>query len=1088
MSDSATPKSIPPLDQRLQAVFQTWEQARASGHTLTIDELCDDSHLADALRSYIDARKNGDSSEIEDSSDEYATVDCIGPFTVLRHLGQGGSSNIFLCEQTNPHRQVALKLLKISHCKDRHQRRFQLEIDLLATLEHPAIARIFDAGIADIGRGPQPYYTMEYVKGLRLDHFLQSRTEEEIVCEDRIRLFLRIANAVGYAHEHGIIHRDLKPSNILITESGSVKVIDFGLARLSDSDATIAGVTKTGHFVGTPLYMSPEQFTDGKQLADDRSDIYSLGVVLYQMLVGRLPYDLEEKTLFDIANTVTQVEPEPLRKVDSRFHGDLDVIVMKTLSKEPANRYQSVSALVEDLECYLDGRAISAKRPSAMDPIVRWCSRNRAIAVLGAASAFLLLVSFVVALLSTATARRRAEELQVVLTRLTRAYVRVEQESVSATRKSADLELAVTELKDATERMQRSTANATLMRTVMSTETNPSLTQSLLFDTNLIPEQQRGFAWNIVERQSNWQQIAGRWERGPVLDAVFSGDGSLIAAAAVGGIEVRRADDLSLSWSLSEKIVHPTLLALDPAGHRLVYAKADQGAFLFDQRSESKKQLTTAEKGRPKSIAWSQTGQLAIGFGDGTVHLWKDSLDDPPAEFRIGEKQVVGMQFHPDESLLATATFDGIIQMIDLIDGAIEESIPLGVRGMQRAVFSSDCRYVTGGRRFHYVKAWDLREASVILNEPNPGPFVTCAIANQRTVRFGLSTRGRTELIRPDLESVFLSRSKTPIRTLTFSPDGTLLLTGDGEGNLVIFRTVQQTVPRPIRVSDSAVKYVRFADDSETIAVCGSEGSIETYRVSNGELIASLPPSTKAIVDVEIGGCGTELYWSLTDGTLDSWNFDQRVKGRFRRKSERRIVDFALSDDELQLFAVTVRGQLAVHDLESGQLRVRQTDHDQKCSAMILSNDSRMIFTADEGGGIIAWDSSTLEPFAEAAAGETRIHELSIGVNGKFLAAASSDGQVHVLEGTSLLPVAELIVHTSAVRTLHFSPDGATLATGGMDGRVILWDTVVWQPQIAWDIQGSGVRSVRFSPDGKKLAIGGNHNEVTLWESGPTQH
>ena len=376
MSDSATPFFLPPLEKRLHALYEKWQHARKCGQTLSAQDLCpDDDELAAKLQAFIDAyEQHGILDETLSHDDLH--VESIGPYKVIRHIGQGGSSNVYLCEQSHPRRQVALKLLKISQCEGQYKRRFQLEIDLLATLEHSAIARIFDAGVADIGRGPQAYYTMEYVKGLRLDAFLESKLNEHLCTADRIELFLQIADAVQCAHEQGIVHRDLKPSNILITESGEAKVIDFGLARMSDSELTIVAVTKTGHFVGTPLYMSPEQFSEGNRLIDARSDLYSLGVVLFRMLTGHLPYDLDKKPLIEIANKILNEPPQPLSHVDAKFRGDLEIIVGKTLEKDPAHRYQSLAALADDLQRFLDCLPILAKRPSAIDPILRWRRQN----------------------------------------------------------------------------------------------------------------------------------------------------------------------------------------------------------------------------------------------------------------------------------------------------------------------------------------------------------------------------------------------------------------------------------------------------------------------------------------------------------------------------------------------------------------------------------------------------------------------------------------------------------------------------------------------------------------------------------------
>ncbi len=404
---------------------------------------------------------------------------------------------------------------------------------------------------------------------------------------------------------------------------------------------------------------------------------------------------------------------------------------------------------------------------------------------------------------------------------------------------------------------------------------------------------------------------------------------------------------------------------------------------------------------------------------------------------------------------------------------------------MLDAVLDSECRYVAAGRRFHYVKGWDLEQQSPLFVNQNPGPYVTCAVFTQPRVQFALATRSRVELVRPDGENVFLNLGDSPVRAIASSPDGSLLLVGDMEGNVILFRTVRPGVPRTVTASSSRISDIRFLDSGNSLAVCGDQRTFDVHDVISGDLLSTSPTIPNYITDVETDADAKTLYYCLTDGTLGSWNVQRQEPGAFRALSEQRIVDIAVSADGKNLFGISRGGLLTVFPVESNQGELHPTGHEANGSAIALSPRSNRVFTADDSGTIKCWDRESFSELHSASAGTARIHEMAIDPSGKFLAAASGDGLVRVFDSETLVLVADLIVHTSAVRSLDFSPDGRTLATGGMDSRVILWDTGLWQPQAAWNVDGTGVRSVRFSPDGLQLAVAGNHDQVMIWEVEP---
>ena len=325
----------------------------------------------------------------------------IGPYRVLRRLGEGGMGVVYEAVQEHPHRTVALKVVKPG-LESSLLRRFEHESQALARLQHPGIAQIYDAGVADTGSGAQPYFAMEFIRGKALREYAEAHTVRE-----RLVLMVKICQAVEHAHRRGLIHRDLKPGNILVDESGQPKILDFGVARVADSEAQVTRQTDVGQLVGTLEYMSPEQVLADPMEIDTRSDVYALGVILYEMLAGRRPYQLSRQ-LHEAVRTIREEDPAPLSAVSRDFRGDVEIIVAKALEKEKGRRYGSAAALAEDIGHYLADEPIAARRPSAAYQLRKFARRHKAL-VAGVAAVFVVLAAGVVASTREAIRAGRAQ-------------------------------------------------------------------------------------------------------------------------------------------------------------------------------------------------------------------------------------------------------------------------------------------------------------------------------------------------------------------------------------------------------------------------------------------------------------------------------------------------------------------------------------------------------------------------------------------------------------------------------------------------------------------------------------------------------
>jgi tetratricopeptide (TPR) repeat protein len=329
----------------------------------------------------------------------------IGRYRILRLLGEGGMGAVYEAEQEHPRRTVALKVIKPGLTNPELLRRFARESQALGRLQHPGIAQIYEGGAANTGFGPQPWFAMECIRGQSLRDYAEAH---HLNTRQRLELMVKICDAVHHAHQRGLIHRDLKPGNILVDETGQPKILDFGIARVMDNDARATQQTSPGQLMGTLAYMSPEQVLGDPLELDTRSDIYALGVILYELLSGRLPHTLVGQPL-EVMRMIREENPQPLSSVNRFYRGDIETIVSKALEKDKQRRYASAADLGADIQRYLKDEPIIARPPSATYQLQKFARRHKAL-VAGVAAVFVVLVAGIIASTWEAKRARRAEQ------------------------------------------------------------------------------------------------------------------------------------------------------------------------------------------------------------------------------------------------------------------------------------------------------------------------------------------------------------------------------------------------------------------------------------------------------------------------------------------------------------------------------------------------------------------------------------------------------------------------------------------------------------------------------------------------------
>jgi serine/threonine protein kinase len=313
----------------------------------------------------------------------------LGAYRIVRLIGIGGMGAVYEAQQASPHRTVALKVLRPGLAMESMLQRFKREAEILGRLQHVGIAQIYEANSVSTPQGDVPFFAMELIRGLPLNEYVHRNL---LPARDCLVLLAKICDAVHYAHEMGVIHRDLKPGNILVDASGQPKVLDFGVARITDCDIQATTLqTTTGQIIGTLQYMAPEQAAGNQAALDTRCDVYALGIIAYELLVGQAPYDLSRLAIQEAVRIICEEEPTRISSINRSLRGDIETIIAKALAKEKDRRYQSALELAADIRRYLSDEPILARPPSAAYQLAKFARRNRTL-VGGIAAVFLVLV------------------------------------------------------------------------------------------------------------------------------------------------------------------------------------------------------------------------------------------------------------------------------------------------------------------------------------------------------------------------------------------------------------------------------------------------------------------------------------------------------------------------------------------------------------------------------------------------------------------------------------------------------------------------------------------------------------------------
>ncbi|HEY7426645.1 MAG TPA: serine/threonine-protein kinase, partial [Gemmataceae bacterium] len=629
----------------------------------------------------------------------------IGRYRVLRLLGEGGMGTVYEAEQDNPRRSVALKVIRPGLVSPALLKRFAHEVQFLGRLHHPGIAQIYEAGLAENGR---PFFALEFIAGLPLNEYVR---RHQLDSAARLVLAARVCDAVQHAHDQGVIHRDLKPGNILVDETGQPKVLDFGVARATDADVrTTTARTEAGQLLGTLSYMSPEQVAGDPAALDGRSDVYALGVILFELLSDRMPYHLEHLPLPEAARVILEREPSRLGSIHAAFRGDVETIVGKALAKDRTRRYVSARELASDIRRYLSNQPILARPPSALYQLRKFARRNKAL-VGGVAGAFAaLLVGTIVSILFAVRAEQNARRANEKEREATYQTYRARLAAADAALVNHDMADAAHQLDQAPEALRdwewqhlhsRLDDSMVVLPTSVETTFLPSrggegLRLAVLAEQGLrlLDEQGHtertlpfpllnGSAWNdvqtpdglLMDRRGKWLFAGGAW------NVVETPDGFLLLDQ-VADRTVRLSDETGKVRLSVEAPADATVLQMSLSPNRKWLAitwKSPARYFtrVYDSSGKEQVRLPDLHTGPVWSLASSpDSTRLASASDDGTARLWEVATGQPIAGAlrHPSRDRILSVAFSPNGERLVTASADGTVCQWDGRTGAAVES------------------------------------------------------------------------------------------------------------------------------------------------------------------------------------------------------------------------------------------------------------------------------------------------------------------------------------------------------------------------------------------------------------------------------